>query len=79
MITLPMPAASAIAEPDMPEKIRLATTLTWAKPPRSRPTSAREKCSSRSDTVPAFMKLAARMKSGTASSTKLSGHCRALS
>jgi hypothetical protein len=28
MTTLPMPAASAMAEPDMPEKIRLETTLT---------------------------------------------------
>ena len=65
-----MPAASAMADPDMPEKIRLATTLTWARPPRKRPTIARQKASSRSLTVPAFMKLAATMNSGTASSTK---------
>jgi len=29
----PSPAASATAEPEMPAKIRLARTLTWASPP----------------------------------------------
>jgi hypothetical protein len=28
----PRPAASAIADPEMPEKIKVATMLTWAKP-----------------------------------------------
>ena len=31
MMILPIPAASATAEPDMPEKIRDATTLTCPK------------------------------------------------
>ncbi len=48
MMTLPMPAASATAEPDMPEKIIEAMMLTWPSPPRSRPTSATQKVSSRS-------------------------------
>ena len=30
-----MPTASAIAEPDIPAKIMLATTLTWPRPPGS--------------------------------------------
>src|SRR5918993_424430 len=38
--TVPSPAASAWATPDMPAKIRLATTFTCASPPRMCPTSA---------------------------------------
>ena len=66
-ISLPLPAASAIAEPDMPAKMIDCTTLTWARPPRKRPTSASQKCSSRAVIEPEFMISAARMKSGTAS------------
>ena len=66
-ISLPVPAASAIAEPDMPAKMMLCTTLTWASPPRKRPTSASQKRSRRSVMLPMFMISAARMKSGTAS------------
>ncbi len=72
MMTLPMPAASATAEPDMPEKIRLETTLTWPRPPLKRPTRATQNSSRRALMLPAFMMLAATMNSGTASSTKLS-------
>ena len=32
MMTLPIPAASAMAEPDIPEKMMLATTLTLTQP-----------------------------------------------
>ena len=71
MMILPMPAASATAEPDMPEKISEAMTLTWPSPPLKRPTVATQKPSSRSVMVPAFMMLAATMNSGTASSRKL--------
>ena len=66
-IILPVPAASAIAEPDMPAKMMLCTTLTWARPPRKRPTSASQKCSSRAVMLPEFISSAAKMKSGTAS------------
>ena len=66
-ISLPVPAASAIAEPDMPAKMMLCTTLTWARPPRKRPTSALQKRSSRSVMLPMFMNSAARMNSGIAS------------
>jgi hypothetical protein len=31
-------ATSATAEPDIPAKITLPTTFTWARPPRSHPT-----------------------------------------
>ena len=70
--TLPTPAASATAEPDMPEKIRLTRISTWAMPPLKRPTMALQNSSSRSLMAPTFMMLAAVMKSGTASRTKLS-------
>ena len=55
----------------MPEKITLATMLTWASPPLKRPTSMSAKPYIRSVSRPAFMISAARMKSGTARSTKL--------
>jgi hypothetical protein len=70
-ISRPEPAASAMAEPDIPAKMMLWTTLTWASPPRKRPTRASQKRSRRSVIVPLFMISAARMKSGTASSTQL--------
>ena len=71
MMILPIPAASATAEPDIPEKISEAMTLTWPSPPRKRPTMAIQKFSNRSEIVPAFMILAATINSGTLSSTKL--------
>ncbi len=66
-----MPAASATADPDMPEKMSEAMTLTWPSPPLNRPTVATQKLRSRSVIEPAFMMLAAMMKSGTARSRKL--------
>ena len=68
---LPEAAASASAEPDMLEKMMLCTTLTWARPPRKRPTIALQKCSSLSMMLPVFMNSAARMNSGIASSSWL--------
>ncbi len=67
--SLPGPAASAIADPDMPEKMMLTRISTCARPPRNRPTMAWQKSNNRSDTPLAFMILAARIKSGTASRT----------
>ena len=55
----------------MPEKITLARMLTCASPPLNRPTSMSAKPYIRSVSCEAFMISAARMKSGTASSTKL--------
>ena len=69
MVTRPGPAASAMALPLMPENTTLTSTLTWARPPRMRPTRMRQKSKMRSLTVPAFMTLAAKINSGTASST----------
>ena len=69
MITRPMPTASAIAEPDMPAKMMLATTLTCPRPPRNLPTSTWQNLSKRSVRLPLFMRSAARMNRGTASST----------
>jgi hypothetical protein len=67
-MSLPEPAASASAEPDMLANTTLCSTLTWASPPGKRPTSALHQRSSRSSTLPELMKLAARMNSGMASS-----------
>ena len=69
-IILPEPAASAMAEPDMPAKMIDWTTLTCARPPRKRPTSASQKRSSRPVIEPEFMISAERMKSGTARSSQ---------
>ena len=38
--TVPRPAASAMAVPDMPEKITEPMMLTWPRPPFIQPTSA---------------------------------------
>ena len=65
----PMPTASAMADPDMPEKISEDTTFTCPSPPRNLPTSARQKSSSLSDSEPTFIRSAAKMNSGIASST----------
>ena len=35
-----MPAVSAEEEPEIPAKIMLTSTFTWAMPPRIRPTIA---------------------------------------
>ena len=72
MEILPVPAASATAEPDMPEKMMLTTMFTWPRPPRNRPTSATQKSFSRVVMEPEFMTFAAMMNSGTARITKLS-------
>ena len=68
--TWPMPAASPTAVPDMPEKIRLPTTLTCARPPVKWPTSACAKRKMRSVMPPVFISEPARMKKGIASSVK---------
>ena len=70
-ISLPEPAASASAEPDMLAKTMLCSTLTCARPPGKRPTMALQKRSSRSRMLPLLMMVAARMNSGMASSRKL--------
>ena len=64
----PSPAASATAEPDIPAKIMLPSTLTWARPPRARPTSSCVKSKMRCVIPPVLIRLPAKMKNGTASS-----------
>jgi hypothetical protein len=68
---MPRPDASATAEPLMPLKIREATTLTWPSPPRHRPTKASAKPNILSVILDEFIRLAAKMKSGTAIRMKL--------
>src|SRR3546814_16969131 len=65
-IILPVPAASAMAEPDMPAKMTLWRMLTWASPPRKRPTKASQKRSRRSVMEPMFHSSAARLNRGPA-------------
>ena len=68
----PMPDASAMAEPVMPENIMLATTLTCASPPRMWPTIAPANSKILLVIPPAFITRAVKINSGTASSTNLS-------
>ena len=68
--TCPSPAASAIADPDIPEKITLAITHTWPSPPGIWPTTALAKRKIRLVTPPVFIRFAARIKKGIASSVK---------
>ena len=66
MIIFPIPAASATAEPDIPEKIKEATTFTCPSPPLKRPTAATQKFNNLSVIVPAFIIFAATINNGTA-------------
>ena len=70
--TVPRPAASACATPDMPAKIRLAKMLTCARPPRRWPTSATANSKIRAAMPPMFIRLPASTNSGIASNGKLS-------
>jgi hypothetical protein len=69
--TWPRPAASAMAEPDMPEKITLAMTQTCPSPPDTWPTKAFANRNIRLVTPPVFIRLPARIKKGIASRVKL--------
>jgi hypothetical protein len=65
MNTAPIPAASAVLDPEMPAKNMPTTTLTWARPPRRCPTMAMARLTSRSEIPPAFIRLPARKKNGS--------------
>ena len=56
----------------MVAKSRLVTTVTWPRPPRRCPTSVRDNSTSLSVMPLMFISAPARMKSGMASSGKLS-------
>ena len=70
IIIEPKAEASAVAEPEMPEKNMLETMVTWASPPRIWPTSEREKATMRSVMPHAFINSPAMMKNGIANSVK---------
>src|SRR5699024_3177997 len=70
MSTLPTEPASATADPEMPPKIMLVTTLTAESPPFMGPTSAKAKSTRRRVMPPAFMIAPARTNKGIASSGK---------
>ncbi len=63
-------AASAIAEPETPPMSVLRTTLTCASPPRICPVSTADRVMSLWVRPVSFMRFAAKMKSGIASSGK---------
>jgi hypothetical protein len=69
--TWPNPAASAIAEPDIPEKMTLAMTHTWPSPPGTWPITALANRNIRLVMPPVFIRFPASMKKGIASSVKL--------
>ena len=68
----PGPAASASAEPLMPEKNVIVRMFVCPRPPRKRPTNCDAKRSSTSDSAPPVISSAVRMKNGTAISAKTS-------
>ena len=68
----PGPAASASAEPLMPEKNVIVRMFVCPRPPRKRPTNCDAKRSSTSDSAPPVISSAVRMKNGTAISANTS-------
>src|SRR5450432_1627688 len=66
--TPPTPAASAVDEPEIPANSIETSTLTCPNPPGKCPTSARDRLMSFSVIPAEFIRLAARMKNGIASS-----------
>ncbi len=68
-MTPPIPAASAVEEPEIPAKIMLTTTLMWPSPPGKWPTMVRARSIRRWVTPAEFIRLADSMKNGIASST----------
>ena len=71
MNILPTPEVSAWDEPEMPAKTIDTSTLAWARPPFQWPTRSQMHSISLSVMPPSFIRLAASMNSGTASSVKL--------
>ena len=69
--TMPRPAQSATAAPDMPANIIELTMFTWARPPRRRLTRAEAKLKMRSVISSLLSRLPVMMKKGTASSAPL--------
>src|SRR5215475_6087313 len=68
----PGPAASASAEPEIPEKNVSVRMFVWPMPPRKRPTNCDAKRSNTSDSAPPVINSAVRMKKGTASKANTS-------
>ena len=69
---MPIPPASATAEPDMPAKITLPRMLAWHRPPLHQPTQTDAKRKIRTVMPDEFIRLPIRMYIGAASSGKLS-------
>ena len=67
IINEPIPAASAVDEPEIPANSMLTITLTCPNPPGKCPTDARASLTSRSVMPAAFIRFAASKKNGTAS------------
>ena len=70
--TGPRAAISAMADPDMPPKNMLATTVAMARPPRIRPTKMRENLTKPSVIFPLAINSPAKTKNGIQSNGKLS-------
>ena len=68
----PGPAASASADPLIPEKNVIVRMFVCPRPPRKRPTNCDAKRNSTSDSDPPVISSAVRMKNGTAISANTS-------
>ena len=64
--TMPSPAESATAVPEMPAKITEEMMFTWANPPLMWPTRASHQSKMRWVMPPLFITLPKKMKKGTA-------------
>jgi hypothetical protein len=67
--TMPAPAASLTALPDMLDMTTFISTVTWPRPARVRPATASAAAQMRSEMVAAFITFPARMNIGIARST----------
>jgi hypothetical protein len=66
MTTLPMPVASATAEPEMPANTVLVSTVVMPTPPRRRPTTRVARPITCAPSFPLNSRSAVRMKKGMA-------------
>ena len=71
IITEPIAATSATAEPEISAKNKDTPTLTMARPPRRKPINAETNAISRLEIPPVFIKAPARMNKGIAINGKL--------
>ena len=65
-------ATSAVVDPDISEKNMLNTVTTWERPPRTWPTKASERLTTRTTTLAELISSPTRRKNGMASNASAS-------